>query len=98
MKAIVIGSTSGIGRQLAKILVREGYEVGVIAQRPPDLITRGGSFPRNSFNSRYFQDRRNNVKSSMKLSAIFLSTPDLTSFCILDMIFCCKLIFQVFIF
>jgi short-subunit dehydrogenase len=39
MKAIVIGASSGIGRELAKILVREGYEVGVIARRRDLLIS-----------------------------------------------------------
>jgi len=32
-KAIVIGASSGIGRELAKILGREGYEVGLVARR-----------------------------------------------------------------
>jgi short-subunit dehydrogenase len=32
-KAIVIGASSGIGRQLAKILSQDGYSVGVMARR-----------------------------------------------------------------
>jgi NAD(P)-dependent dehydrogenase (short-subunit alcohol dehydrogenase family) len=28
-KAIIIGATSGIGKSLAELLLREGYEVGV---------------------------------------------------------------------
>lgn len=32
-KAIVIGASSGIGRALAKVLAREGYEVGLAARR-----------------------------------------------------------------
>jgi len=32
-KAIVIGASSGIGRELAKILVRNGYVVGIMARR-----------------------------------------------------------------
>jgi short-subunit dehydrogenase len=39
MKAIVIGASSGIGRELAKKLVREGYEVGVIARRTDLLVS-----------------------------------------------------------
>jgi short-subunit dehydrogenase len=33
MKAIIIGASSGMGRELAKILAREGYEIGVVARR-----------------------------------------------------------------
>ena len=33
MKAIVIGASSGIGRELAKILSGNGYTVGVMARR-----------------------------------------------------------------
>ena len=33
MKAIIIGASSGIGRELAKILAREGYEIGIVARR-----------------------------------------------------------------
>lgn len=32
-KAIVIGASSGIGKALAKVLAREGYEVGLAARR-----------------------------------------------------------------
>lgn len=36
-KAIVVGASSGVGRELAKILVGDGYEVGVTARREPML-------------------------------------------------------------
>lgn len=36
-QAIVIGASSGIGRALAKVLVREGYLVGLAARRVPLL-------------------------------------------------------------
>lgn len=39
MKAIVIGASSGIGRKLAKILVREGYEVGLVSRRKELLLS-----------------------------------------------------------
>ena len=32
-KAIIIGASSGIGRELAKLLAKNGYEVGVISRR-----------------------------------------------------------------
>ncbi|MFN5009298.1 MAG: SDR family NAD(P)-dependent oxidoreductase, partial [Bacteroidota bacterium] len=32
-KAIIIGATSGIGKSLAELLLREGYEVGVTGRR-----------------------------------------------------------------
>jgi short-subunit dehydrogenase len=38
-KAIVIGASSGIGRELAKVLAREGYEVGLIARRRDALLS-----------------------------------------------------------
>jgi short-subunit dehydrogenase len=36
-KAIVIGASSGIGRELAKILSQHGYVVGVMARRKHHL-------------------------------------------------------------
>lgn len=36
-KAIIIGATSGIGKSLAEILLREGYVVGVTG-RLEDLV------------------------------------------------------------
>jgi len=32
-KAIIIGATSGIGKSLAELLIREGYEVGITGRR-----------------------------------------------------------------
>lgn len=39
MKAIVIGASSGIGRELVKVLVHSGYEVGVVARRENLLLS-----------------------------------------------------------
>jgi len=36
-KAIVIGASSGIGRELSKLLAAEGYSVGIMARRLPLL-------------------------------------------------------------
>ncbi len=38
-KAIVIGASSGIGRELAKLLSQEGYEVGLTGRRTELLLT-----------------------------------------------------------
>jgi short-subunit dehydrogenase len=32
-KAIVIGATSGIGKELAKLLVNNGYKVGITGRK-----------------------------------------------------------------
>ena len=36
-KAIVIGATSGIGNELSKTLVQNGYKVGITGRRKPEL-------------------------------------------------------------
>ena len=36
-KAIIVGATSGIGNELAKILVQNGYEVGITGRRKTEL-------------------------------------------------------------
>ncbi len=47
-KAIVVGASSGIGRDLAKILAKNGYVVGILARREKSLLALqdeiGGSF------------------------------------------------------
>ena len=44
-KAIIIGGTSGIGRELARIMVGEGYTVGVCGRRPELLQELQKEFP-----------------------------------------------------
>lgn len=39
LRAVVIGASSGIGRELARIFAREGYEVGITARRRGRLET-----------------------------------------------------------
>jgi short-subunit dehydrogenase len=51
-KAIVIGATSGIGRELAKILFREGYAVGVCGRREDLLKEFIAEHPDRSFMKR----------------------------------------------
>ncbi|MCE5315932.1 MAG: SDR family NAD(P)-dependent oxidoreductase, partial [Parachlamydia sp.] len=48
-KAIVIGASSGIGRELAKILAREGYEVGLAARRTALLSTLQQEIPSKTY-------------------------------------------------
>ena len=44
-KAIVIGATSGIGRELARVLAEEGYQVGITGRRRRLLEELEGEFP-----------------------------------------------------
>ena len=44
-KAIIIGASSGIGRELAKILSYQGYEVGLVARRLELLLTLQEEIP-----------------------------------------------------
>jgi len=44
-KAIIIGATSGIGRELARVLAEEGYQVGVTGRRQALLEALAGEFP-----------------------------------------------------
>ena len=46
-KVIIIGATSGIGRELATIFAREGYFVGVTGRRNDLLISLQNKFPEN---------------------------------------------------
>jgi short-subunit dehydrogenase len=39
MKAIIIDASSGIGRELTKILSHKGYEIGIIARREDLLVS-----------------------------------------------------------
>ena len=46
-KAIIVGATSGIGNELAKILVKNGYLVGITGRRKPELEKLKESNPEN---------------------------------------------------
>lgn len=37
-RAIIIGASSGIGREVARLLLREGYDIGIAARRENQLI------------------------------------------------------------
>ena len=48
-KAIVIGASSGIGKELAKVLSNEGYIVGLVARRTDNLLALQRNLPHKSF-------------------------------------------------
>jgi short-subunit dehydrogenase len=48
-KAIIIGASSGIGKELAKILSFEGYIVGLVARRTANLIELQKQLPNKAF-------------------------------------------------
>ncbi|MEW6734342.1 MAG: SDR family NAD(P)-dependent oxidoreductase [Acidobacteriota bacterium] len=48
-KAIVVGASSGIGRELAKILAKNGYHVGLVARRANLLNELAHEFPNQMF-------------------------------------------------
>lgn len=48
-KAIVIGASSGIGREMAKILAHEGYEVGLASRRTALLSTLQQEIPSKTY-------------------------------------------------
>lgn len=46
-KVIIIGATSGIGRELATIYAKEGYFVGITGRRNQLLLSLQNKFPKN---------------------------------------------------
>ncbi|MFC1841717.1 SDR family NAD(P)-dependent oxidoreductase [Candidatus Dependentiae bacterium] len=48
-KAIVVGATSGMGRQVAKILSANGYEVGLVGRRENLLLSLKKELPTKSY-------------------------------------------------
>lgn len=47
--AIIVGASSGIGRELAKILAEEGYQVGILARRVEMLLSLQSEIPSKTF-------------------------------------------------
>ena len=48
-KAIIIGASSGLGKELARVLSKSGYEVGLTARRMKLLKTLQSEMPNESF-------------------------------------------------
>ena len=46
-KVLIIGATSGIGRELATIFAKEGYYVGITGRRNELLLSLQNKFPKN---------------------------------------------------
>jgi len=49
MKAIIIGATSGIGRELAQQMSNQGYELGITGRRSNLLDTLAEALPRKAY-------------------------------------------------
>ena len=58
-KAIVVGASSGIGEQLAMLLAKDGYKVGITARRKENLETLKASKP-DSFVVKAFDSAKDN--------------------------------------
>ena len=48
-KAIVVGATSGMGRQAAKLLAKGGYEVGLVGRRTNLLDSLKSEIPTKTY-------------------------------------------------
>ncbi len=66
-KAIVIGATSGIGNELAKILVKDGYLVGITGRRKSELEKLQKSNPNQYRISAFDCTRSNNPEKLINL-------------------------------
>lgn len=44
-KAIIIGATSGIGQEVARILVQQGWRIGIAGRREDVLLQCSRPFP-----------------------------------------------------
>jgi len=89
MKVIIIGASSGMGRELAKILAHDGYEIGVVARRQellaslqkeihsPIFDSNGRDHIRNGYDNTVSGDSCNASKSFFKVLVKILSLIDL---------------------
>lgn len=67
-KAIIIGATSGIGNELAKILVNDGYKVGITGRRKTELQKLQKSNPQNYEISSFDCTTENNSEKLSELT------------------------------
>jgi short-subunit dehydrogenase len=80
-KAIIIGATSGIGRELAKVLSANGYAVGITGRRLLLLEQLQGELPNQSFiqqmdvtENRAPEDLRNLINEMRGMDLIVLNS------------------------
>ena len=69
-KAIVIGATSGIGNELSKTLVQNGYKVGITGRRKPELEKLQKSNPDNYIISSFDCTNVNNSEKLDELTSL----------------------------
>jgi short-subunit dehydrogenase len=67
-KAIIIGASSGIGNELSKILVQNGYKVGITARRKNELEKLKKSNPNNYVISSFDCTTANNSEKLSELN------------------------------
>jgi short-subunit dehydrogenase len=67
-KAIIIGATSGIGNELAKILAENGYKVGITGRRKTELEKLQKSNPNNYTISSFDCTTENNSEKLTELT------------------------------
>ena len=67
-KAIIVGASSGIGKELAKILVENGYEVGITGRRKPELEKIRESRPESYVISSFDCTTENNTEKLTDLT------------------------------
>ena len=67
-KAIIVGASSGIGNELAKILVENGYEVGITGRRKPELEKMRESRPESYVISSFDCTTENNTEKLTDLT------------------------------
>ena len=65
---IVFGATSGIGKELAKILVDNNYKVGITGRREANLLDLKKTNPENYFISSFDSTKENNSDKLTKLT------------------------------
>ena len=67
-KAIIIGATSGIGNEVAKILVKNGYKVGITGRRETELERLKESSPNNYVISSFDCTTEDNSEKLLELT------------------------------
>ena len=67
-KAIIVGASSGIGNELAKILVENGYEVGITGRRKSELEKMRESRPESYVISSFDCTTENNTEKLTDLT------------------------------